>query len=181
MSNLNNIKNKILSDANLEAQKIMDQAKMAAQAKTDEALGAAEAAAAETISRAKAQKTLIFERVQTQAQREMRDALLGAKQSVVDRAFEMAKATFKSLSDADFKAIVDRFLESHTPPADAVLEIPSGRSYATDKVEVRACDAVKNGFRLVRDDVSTNFEFDQVIDFLRDSIEADIADLITGR
>lgn len=181
MSNLNNIKHKILSDANLEAQKIIDQAKAAAQAKTDEALGAVNTAAEAIIDRAKAQRALILERVQTQAQREMRDEMLSAKQSVVDRAFDMAKASFRDIDDAGFKAIIDTFLEKHSPSEDTVLEIPVGRSYATDRLEVKACDTIKNGFRLVRDDVSTNFEFDQVIDFLRDSIEAEIADLITGR
>ena len=91
MSNLKNIVNSIIEDANQEANRIIEDARTKAQAEKQECMDRLTRENQAFDARKPVLEAQIRDRVQTGAEREARNLVLTAKQEAVDRAFNLAK------------------------------------------------------------------------------------------
>ncbi len=183
MSNLENITKKILDDASLEAEQILSKAKAQGQELIDGSCHAAQRDAEKTVEKARLESALIEDRVRTGAQREARDRVLAAKQSVADRAFVLAKEALKNLPQERYAAVIDRYFAENPVTQKLILELPEGRTYqpASDQVQVVHSGELKSGFRLIRGGVRTNYDFETLVDYVRDSLEAEVVHIVSER
>ncbi len=182
MSNLDNIINKIIQDAELEARQIVDDARKESEEKVQESIDSAKQEAANVISRARSEESLIEDRVRTGIERESRDLVLQAKQNVIDRAFELAKRELRDLPDAEYHKVLENFLASANFSESDVIEIPADRSFqAGGKIKVEKSPHLRSGFRLQTEDVRISNDFEQIVDVIRESLEPTIGKMITER
>lgn len=181
MSNLDQIKQKILQDAQQEAGRILEGAKSQADEKLENARKEAREQAEALLGRAQKEGPNIRDRVISGKDREARSLVLEAKQNLVDRVFHLAKEQMATMKEEDYEKILDAFLLNHRYDRDTVLEIPENRSYRTNKVEVKPSSEIQSGFRVVKDGIRENYEFSEIANYLRESLEADIIRQITER
>ncbi len=182
MSNLDNIIDKIESTAKETASEILNRAEMENKTKMDKELSEAENLAKEIIHRAEEESLQIKDTVTASVNREARDILLTAKQEVVDRVFDLAKERLIDISDTDFKNILINFLEKHEIPDDAVIEIPKNRNIeGINGNSIVGVDGLKTGFRVLKDGISDNYDFEKIVDYLREDLEEKVIEMISER
>ncbi len=182
MSNLDNIINKIIQDAEVEAKQILDGANEESAMRVKEAVESAKQTGASLINRAKSEESLIEDRVRTGIERESRDLVLQAKQNVINRAFELAKKELRELPDAEYARVLDEFLASNEISKSSVIEIPEDRTYQPkSKLKVEKNPLLRSGFRLQTEDVRISNDFEQIVDVIRESLEPTIGKMIAER
>lgn len=110
MLNLDNILEKIKSDADIEAKSILDEA----NEKYDEILRKAKAEAEkefdESVARAKRDAEEHYRRLVSMAQLDMRKEMLTAKQELIDRAFKEASDRLINMNKEDYMGLLFRLL-----------------------------------------------------------------------
>lgn len=181
MSNLDKIIDNIVSEAQKEVDSLIAQAEEKAKANREQML---EGLNKELTNKEASKETMalqIQDRIRTGAEREVRNEVLQAKQDTVSRAFDLAKKELMGMDDAAYQAIIDKTLSNRTFDPSTVLEIPSFRTYTTDKVTVKKVDDLKSGFRIVKGGVRDNYDFNEVVDSLRGSMDATVLSLIEER
>lgn len=181
MANLDNIVKNILEDAKVEAKRIVDEAEEKALKIRQEKLEEIKADQEKALKNRDSLEAQIRDRVRTGAERDMRNRILKAKQDTIKRVFDLAKDQLASMSDEEYKKLLDAFLEKKDIAEDSILEIPKGRNYKSEKVKVKKTDDLKSGFRLLRGGVRENFDFQELADTLRTSMETVVLDLIRER
>ncbi|WP_304263365.1 V-type ATP synthase subunit E [Kallipyga massiliensis] len=181
MSNLNNIINSIIEDANQEANRIIEDARTKAQAEKQECMDRLAREDQAFDARKSVLEAQIRDRVQTGAEREARNLVLTAKQEAVDRAFNLAKEELTKMGGVQYKKVLDRFLKKVTKSPDLVVEIPKNRNYESSEFTVIKVDDLRSGFRINRGGIRENFDFDQVVDGLRSSLDTEVVQLIAER
>ncbi len=181
MSNLDQIVSHIIEDANQEANRLMEEARLRGEEKNRALLAAVEAEAAKFDHRKEAEAARIQDRVRTGAEREARNRILTAKQAVMDRTFALAQDQLRKMSGVEFKKILDRHLAKLPVEADAILEIPQNRNYEAKGWTVRKVSNLSSGFRIIRGGVRENYDFDELVETLRHSLDSEIIHLISER
>ena len=181
MSNLDNIINSIIEDANQEANRIIEDARSKAEAAKNETLARLEEEAKTFEARKPVLAAQIRDRIQTGAEREARNLVLSAKQSAVDRVFAQAKEELSKMGGVQYKEVLDHFLKKMPKDQDIVVEIPQKRNYESKDFPVKKVDDLRSGFRINRAGIRENFDFDQVVDSLRNSLDTEVIQLLSER
>lgn len=179
MSNLENITQKILNDANDEVEKI----KEITQTKIDEIIRPriveAEKVKEKILERAGLDAVSERDKVLSSAELSTRDNILRAKQEVMNKVFEISKGKLKDLSDEDYeKFIKDRLSQMKLKGGEKIL-IQEGRKIdkAFDGIELSE-EKVSSGFAILDGKTLMNFNFDDLVEFNRHDLEGEIAKLL---
>lgn len=181
MSNLDNIKNNIISEARKEVDNLIAQAKEEAEAKREKMLEGLKKEIDEKEADKEAMTLQIKDRIRTGADREVRNMILQAKQDTVSRAYDLAKKELMAVDDKTYSAIVNANIKNREFDDSTILQIPSFRNFTSDKLKVEKDDKLKSGFRIVSGGIIENYDFDDVVDSLRGTMDATILSLIKER
>lgn len=179
MSNLENITKKILNDAEVEAARIIQEAKKEVEEKKQQAEQKERVEAQRALEHAQAQLPQLEDRIRTASQREARDLVLQAKQSLLDRVFAKAKEVLENLSKEDYQKVVAQFLEGKTLPEEGYVEIPKGHAFLEGcKLPIHEVEDLHSGFRIISHGISDNYDFLQLLDAHRDEMEPRILQML---
>lgn len=177
MSNLDNIIEKIKSDARDEAQQFLADA----QGYVDRTIKNAEAQAAARVegyeSRATENSKLVRERVISGATQSARDSILTAKQGLIERVAQLAKDALRDLPDNEFGALVDGYVKKHPLQAGNALILPATRKSAKVSVPSSAVqydEKLESGFQILQEGIKMNFDFDEIVETLKEDKAAEI-------
>lgn len=179
MSNLENITNKILRDAQNEATSLLEEAKKEADQALNARRNEAEKVKHTILDRAKREADQTVDRMISSATLKVRDENLRAKHTVMDRVFEEAKEKLRTLSDEDYNQYVHNILPSLHPDASMLFIPQEGRTKVETGIKglpISKDQTVKAGFALLSDKKMINFIFDDMVEYNRLDIEGEIAD-----
>lgn len=180
MSNLENIVNKILDDAKEKADRIMEEATKINEDIMNSKVREANESKKRIIEKAKADAAMMKERIVSNAELKVRDEKLKAKQEVLDRVFKLSKEKLNVLNDNEYLKFIENSLKTLNLKGMEMLIVPDkirekveaqGLGYRVSKDEV-----VESGFVIKDKDVTMNFSFDALVDYLREELESEIAE-----
>ncbi len=178
MGNGQNIIDKILSDANIEATEIINKAKAEAQ----EVIEAAkiksdkETAAIMEIAKEEAAKTLSKEI----SSNEMlaKKMLLQEKQNLISEVIIEAREKLYSLTETEYKVIVIAMLEKAAVGKDSEVILSSkDRNVLSEEISKRGYKIsaeereIEGGFIVKKGDIEYNYSFDSIISVEKEEIE----------
>ncbi|NMB03553.1 MAG: hypothetical protein GX978_03270 [Tissierellia bacterium] len=177
MSNLENITNKILAEARQQAADMEAEARKFSDQYLAKEQDKAQARADALVDRARIQAEHKREMMVSNAKLKSRDQLLGAKQQVLHKTFEMAKTALRQLDDTKYRDFLTNTLqglklkgtEKLLVPADK-LELVRGMGLSIDTVEAE----IDSGFQIQDGQTKMIFSFDDLIDEARESMEGEI-------
>lgn len=182
MSNMDNILKTIIDKAEKEAAEIKAQAQNQADQEYERALESAEKEAQTLVQRAENERELIADTVKSGLERESRDKVLQAREDVVDEVFQTAKSRLKNLSDEEYSQIIDRYLANHDLDQDLVIVIPENRNYESKQgYQVEKSKTLESGFRIESEEIRISYDFAQIVEVLRESLEPEIGKMISER
>lgn len=179
MSNLDNIINKIQSEAKAEAEAILDRAQRDAKSY----LEGVQAQLATEIDRqvkyaedkAEASKDHLMAGARLQA----RDLILAAQQDAINRIFDQAKAKILAMSDRELLQLIEKRLQSYQPETGDILVLPAGRKLALPPdIPVEYDPNLQSGFALRRGGVSEKHDYLEILDFQREDLEQALLELV---
>jgi V/A-type H+-transporting ATPase subunit E len=188
LSNLDNLIAKILSDAEGEAQRILAEAKEKAARIYNESAANAEKEKGEIIAQAEKEAAKQAEQIELGKKLEIRDLQLNAKQSVIDKVFDLAlkklngmpKDKFwKFLSDSLVKMDLDgeelilpaKYEVKDLTELNAFLQQKGKKGNLTLYTGDRKLDG---GFILVKNGIENNNTFETLIQYYRYDLEGDV-------
>ncbi len=179
MSNLDNLVQKILDDAKERANAIIEDANKVKEEVIDAKVREANEKKDKIIERATAEAELLKERVISSAELKVRNEKLKAKQTVIDRVFNLAKKKLENLDEEKYVAYLTNTIRTLTLNGDEVLVVPKNMA---DKVKrlripIRVSDDefVDSGFLIKGKGIMLNYTFDSLIDYYREELETEIA------
>ncbi len=179
MSNLENLTQKILRDAESKAQQIKKEAKEKNEHLLHSQTKEAEDQKKRMLERAKREAALMKERVISNAELRVRDEKLKAKQQVIDRVFRLAKERLLNLDEETYVKFLQSNIKGLNLKGNEVLVVPEKLIPRVKtlglKVQVAEDEWVDSGFLLKDEDMVLNFSFDSLVDYLREELESEIA------
>lgn len=193
MANIDNLINKIIEDAKKEADSIIAEGEKEKEkiisSKVDEANREKES----MISKAKREAATRKERVISNAQLKVRNDKLGAKQQVIDRAFEEAVSQLEKITGDELKAFVNNTIKelnlegneeiivdekySNIISNDFIAEINKSLEQIGKKGNIKLSSEKRNiegGFILAKGGIELNYTFKSLVENLRNEIEQEI-------
>lgn len=194
------IKQKILADANERVKKIIEEAEEKAKPIVDEAKDKAKQIKKESKEKAKSEAEAKKKRILALARLEARKSLLAARQDTTEEAFLEAVNRLSGLDDEEYLAIVkEMFLSVDVPEGDVeVILSPNdkkrlSKGFLKDvekelamkgrKVKLTLSNDTKDisgGFVLRKGRIEFNNSFDVIIKTQRDAMESEIARILFG-
>lgn len=182
MSNLDNLIQKILDDANTESVNIREEA----DKKRNEIIHEQEEKAKKErdilIEKSKKDALLQDNMILSNAELRVRNDLLKARQDILDKTFQLAKEKLVDLNDKEYTDFVQSKLKGLNLKDNETLVVPKAKVALVKsldlKLEISDTPSVKSGFILMDNNVNYNFSFDTLIDFQRDDLEAEIAKML---
>lgn len=180
MSNLDNITRKILEDANGKAEEIKKEAEVKAQEILQKKSQEADVMKAKMLDKAQVEAAQLKERIVANASLRARNELLEAKQSVIDRVLVSAKKSLLNLDDKDYKTFVTKIVSGQRLDPGTVLKVPTGKKQilAFNEYKVEESQELSSGFQIVNNDMTINYDFNELIDYMKDDLEGDIVKII---
>jgi len=179
MSNLENITNKILEDAKIEADRIMKDSAKVNQNIMDSKINEANEKKKKILEKAANEALMIKDRIVSNAELKVRDEKLKIKQEIIDKVFALSKERLKELTEDEYIKFLSNNLKSISLKGTEILIVPEKMK---DKVKsigslpkVSENETVDSGFILKDNDVAINFSFDSLVDYLREELETEIA------
>lgn len=183
MSNLDNIINKIIEDAEDKAALIKEEAREKAQSIVEKRVADAEDLKQKALKRAEAEAAMTTERIVGNADLKSRDMLLSAKQSVIARVLDEAKEVLLSLSDEDYVKVLEKKLQDIDRSEAPLLLVPVGKKQVLEGksmgLSVQESDDVKSGFCVDYKGTTINNDFTELVDYLKDDLEAEIIQILS--
>lgn len=184
MSGIDNIAQKILADAQAEAQVIVEKGQAQAADILDKAKAQAQAAATRQAARAQVEADQARERILSAANLKARDTKLGAKQEALAGIFQEAKAQLEAMEDGDYTALLQAAVQKVNLSPQAIVMVPEGRLKAVQALGLDQKVQVANlssGFQFDQDGVLLNYAFDALVDHYRTELEAQVAQTLFGK
>ena len=182
MSNLENLTQKILRDAKDSADEILAKAKEENEGIVDSRVMDARQESKRIIDKAIDEAKMSKDRVLSSAELYIRDEKLKAKQSAIGRSFEIAKDRLKNLSEDDYIKFLNNSLKTLDLKGTEKMIVPEK---FRDKVKemgiknpISDNETVESGFLIDDGKTVINYTFDSLVDYLRDELETDIAQVI---
>lgn len=177
MSNLDNITNKIVTDATSEADAIIAKAKENAASILEESRARATKQAEAIHQKAEATAAFTRERIGAGMDLRARDTVLSARQVVVERIFASAADRLIKMDDAEYSRQLEACLKESASDSGIVLLIPASRKHlAPAGIETRVDDSIVSGFKIERDGVIENHDFIELCNFLKEDLIPEVVE-----
>ena len=179
MSNLDNLINKILDDAKKEADRIIEESTKINEEIVSSKVNEANEKKKRIIEKAAAEAAMMKDRIISNAELKVRDENLKAKQEVLDRVFKLSKEKLKDLNDDEYIKFLRNNLKILNLKGTELLIVPEKMKAKVKSMGlvpmVSDDETVESGFMLKDNDVTMNFSFDSLVDYLREELESEIA------
>lgn len=183
VSNLDNILEKIKSDAKAQADSIIEEAEKKAQRIIDEAIEAEKDAAALNTIKTKREAELLVEKTLMATELKARDLKLTATNETINKILERVKDKLKNLDKDSYIKYLKRNLKDFQGKDIEIM-------VQKDKLDqVKALDlpfkisdrTVESGFAFVENDLIYNGDFSSLVEFMREDLEGQIASQLSQR
>lgn len=182
MSNLDNLVQRIIDEANEKAGLIIEEANKV----KDEIIALKESEAMENkkkiIERAQREAELSKERIISSAELKVRNQKLQAKQKVLDKVFSLAKERLKSLDEEKYISFLKNVLRGLKLTGNEVLVVPENMKDKVKKygiaLKVSDDETVESGFLIKDKGVILNYTFDSLVEHYREEMETEIAQVL---
>ncbi len=184
MSNLDNITQKILDDAQAEVQSILEEANAKKQAIVDGQLRAATTEVEKILERASREAGQIKERVIANGELRARDEILGAQRTVIARVFVKAKEELAKMDDKTLGETINARLAEVSLSKDAQVIVPKGKKASLStlvKGNIQESDTLTSGFQIEEKGMRINYDFNQLVDYLKDDLEGEVHKLLAKK
>lgn len=179
MSNLENLTNKILDDAKKEADRIIEESTKINEDIISTKVNEGNERKKRIIEKAVAEAAMMKDRIISNAELKVRDEKLKAKQVVLDRVFNLSKERLKGLNEDKYLEFLKNNFKTLNLKGTELLIVPEkmrSKVKATGLFpRVSDDETVESGFILKDKDVTMNFSFDSIVDYLREELESEIA------
>lgn len=179
MSNLENLTQKILNDAENEAKAIIEEAKIKNEGIVSSRVKEANERAKRIIERATEEAKMAKERVISNSELQVRDEKLKSKQLIMDRVFLLAKEKLNNLNEEDYiKFLQSSFKNLNLKGTETVIVTEKMRDRVKSLglfTNISDTETVNSGFIIKDGKILINYTFDSLVDFIREEIESDIA------
>lgn len=179
MSNLENLTQKILDDASKRASIIKEDSEKINMEIINSKIDEANDKKSKLIDKATSEAALLKERVISNAELKIRNEKLKAKQVVIERVFNLAKTKLENLSEDDFTAYLSNTLKNIDFQGHHVLIVPEKFREKVISLGlpliVSQDETVDSGFLIKGDGIILNYNFNSLVDYYRDDLEAEIA------
>lgn len=179
MSNLDNIIDEILQDAENESKKVVEDAKSEVAVLVGKTESEAQKKADKIIEKAKVEATQSKERIISNSSLTARDMVLVAKQEMINKVFELTKEKLKTLNHDDYLKIVENSLKALEVREDSeIILTENEKKLAGEKLfGIKVADeTVESGFSLKNGKIILNNEFSSLIDLVKEDLEQEVAD-----
>lgn len=179
MSNLENLINKIIEDARIEADRIMEESAKTNKNILESKISEANEKKKKILEKAANEATMIKDRIVSNAELKVRDEKLKIKQEIIDKVFDLAKKRLKELTEDEYIKFLTNNLKSMNLKGTEILIVPENMKAKVKSAEslpkISDDETVDSGFILKDGDVTINFSIDSLVDYLREELEAVIA------
>ncbi|HCJ57538.1 V-type ATP synthase subunit E [Lutispora sp.] len=179
MSNLDNLINKILDDAKKEADRIMEESAKINEEIVSSKVNEANEKKKRLIEKAAAEAAMMKDRIISNAELKVRDEKLKAKQEVMDRVFKLSKERLKNLNEDEYMKFLRNNIKTLDLKGQELLIVPENMKSKVKSMGlvpmISDDETVESGFMLKNRDVTMNFSFDSLVDYLREELESEIA------
>lgn len=179
MSNLENLTQKILDDASKRASIIKEDSEKINMEIINSKIDEANDKKSKLIDKATSEAALLKERVISNAELKIRNEKLKSKQVVIERVFNLAKTKLENLSENDFTAYLSNTLKNIDFQGHHVLIVPEKFREKVISLGlpliVSQDETVDSGFLIKGDGIILNYNFNSLVDYYRDDLEAEIA------
>lgn len=179
MSNLESLTNKILDDAKTEADRIIRESTKINEDIISSKVNEANEKKKRILEKAVAEAAMMKDRIISNAELKVRDEKLKAKQEILDRVFELSKEKLKDLNENQYFEFLKNNLKILNLKGTELLIVPDKMK---SKVKVSGLypkvsddETVESGFIIKDKDVTMNFSFDSLVDYVREELESEIA------
>lgn len=179
MSNLDNIIDEILQDAENESKKVVEDAKSEVAVLVGKTESEAQKKADKIIEKAKVEATQSKERIISNSSLTARDMVLVAKQEMINKVFELTKEKLKTLNHDDYLKFVENSLKALEVREDSeIILTENEKKLAGEKLfGIKVADeTVESGFSLKNGKIILNNEFSSLIDLVKEYLEQEVAD-----
>ncbi|MBK1468052.1 V-type ATP synthase subunit E [Parvimonas parva] len=179
MSNLDNIIDEILQDAENESKKVVEDAKSEVAVLVGKTESEAQKKVDKIIEKAKVEATQSKERIISNSSLTARDMVLVAKQEMINKVFELTKEKLKTLNHDDYLKFVENSLKALEVREDSeIILTENEKKLAGEKLfGIKVADeTVESGFSLKNGKIILNNEFSSLIDLVKEDLEQEVAD-----
>ncbi len=128
MNGIDNIKNKILSEAEAAAESTLAEAQKKAGSRAAEAAEALAKEKSLLLEKGERAAKLAAERIVSSASKEQRKNVLAVKQDLIGEVFSQAKEELQKLSGGDYKNLLVKLLENNIDSGTEEVLFPAGDS-----------------------------------------------------
>jgi V/A-type H+/Na+-transporting ATPase subunit E len=197
MSDIKNLINKVLKDAEAESNTIIEKADQQKNEIINRSKKEAEVKKNEIIDKAKLEAQTRKDRVISNAELQVRNNKLEAKQNVIDNVFENALVKLKKLSDDKFLNFVKTSILSSNIDGDEEIivsnnykskftpqfvdEINASLKQKGKNSNIKLSNKernIKEGFILDKKGIELNFTFEDLINSIKEDIESDVVKIL---
>lgn len=178
MSNLEAMVSKIIENAKNDASRIIAEAKEEQQRRIQSKVAEATESRNVTVQRAKNEALQLEERAVASEELKSRDAVLKAKQQVLDRVFEQAKEEMRNLDSRKYTSFVKKTIEGLELSEEATLIVSKKYKDAVSTlnlpVKLSEDRFVSSGFIVETATTSLNYVFEDLIEYNREDLESGV-------
>lgn len=179
MSNLDNIVQTILRDAENESNKILTEANENKDLYIANMKKEAEEVKNETIAKANNEAIQIVEKSINNAQLRGRDEILESKQRVISKVIVLIKDKLKNIDDKIYTDILVNSIKKEKVSDDDLILIQKERLEAVKKLGLKnkiSNEYVDSGFSFMAGNSVLNNDFSNLVDYMQDDLESYIAE-----
>ncbi|MDR7871478.1 MAG: V-type ATP synthase subunit E [Tissierellaceae bacterium] len=182
MSNLENLIEKILEDGKMEAQTITKESEKNNQEILDSKISEANEKKDRILEKANREAVMLKERIISEAELRIRDEKLKAKRQVLDKVFILAKERLVNIDEDTYMSFLKNSLNKMNLKGTEVLIVPDRFKEIVQKSGVYSNvsnnESIDSGFLLKDGNIIMNYSFESLVDFRREDIEVEIAQVL---
>lgn len=182
MSKLENLTQKIIEDAEAKSRSILEDAEKAKKDIVDHKTKEAKDRKVRILEKAAFDAKLMKERILSNAEVHARNEELTAKQEVINRVFQEAKKRLVQLPEKEYTAFLQRTLDQVAGGDDAMIITTKDMLEPVKALglsqKVSETEFVSSGFMVRNDKISMNFNFDDLVDYYKEEMVKDVADIL---
>lgn len=193
MSNLKNLSSKIVEDASIKAEAMLKEAKDNGSSMIASKVKSAKALEQQMLEKAKIEASTAKQRIISSTKLTVRNEKLVAMQEIIDKVFKGALEKLLVINDKEYLDLIKRYLLSMPIAGNEELILPTKfRDTFRDEYlaeinvalklsgkigEMKLSDqdrSVNSGFIVIKNGIEINNTFENLVNSLRDELEAEI-------
>lgn len=197
MSNINNLTNKIMDDAQLRAKSIIEEAKKEEIDIISKKVSEAEKIKAQMIEKSKEEGLRKKERIISSAHLKVRNDKLTAKQEMISDVFEKSIEKLNAMNDKEFLAFMKSSLLSANLSGDETIVVSENFKKAVDDKFLKSINEelnkldkagkltlaseernIKPGFIVIKNGIELNYTFEALVNSYREELGYEVANAL---